>query len=302
MINERLIAELELLKTDLTVISRKLESKSQAVIILHEALEKCEKERDEFKRMAEQVMGRYQLLRKTICQDTPAEVHSVKGLGHLDRRQLASLLVESHEANKGLQQELVEMKVKLSEALGDIKLLRKQLKSPVLGPPITQKTELDEKEKWVLQMEKLTERVNELERELARCCDDKQELVTERDIYRNKCDRLNNELNYILNGDDRKIVDIDTLIMEKRLLSSRLRALEEEKRLAMATLTKYQRMMERKASKTSSVGSDCPFTPCESPNHQTSEPNSEAVPVAAIADPVGKHENPDFVPDRSKEY
>ncbi|KAG5448318.1 Coiled-coil domain-containing protein 149 [Clonorchis sinensis] len=301
MIDERLITELELLKTDLTVISQKLESKSQAVIILHEALEKCEKERDEFKRMAEQVMGRYQLLRKTVCQDTPVEVHSVKGLGHLDRKQLASLLVESHEANKGLQQELVEMKVKLSEALGDIKLLRKQLKSPVFGPPITQKTELDEKEKWVLQMEKLTERVNELERELARCCDDKQELVTERDIYRNKCDRLNNELNYILNGDDRKIVDIDTLIMEKRLLNSRLRALEEEKRLAMATLTKYQRMMERKASKTSSVGSDCPFTPCESPNHQTFEPTSEAIQVAATTDPVGRHENPNFVADRSEE-
>ncbi|TGZ69867.1 hypothetical protein CRM22_003500 [Opisthorchis felineus] len=298
MIDDRLITELELLKTDLTVISQKLESKSQAVIILHEALERCEKERDEFKRMAEQVMGRYQLLRKTVCQDTPVEVHSVKGLGHLDRKQLASLLVESHEANKGLQQELVEMKVKLSEALGDIKLLRKQLKSPVFGPSVTQKTESGEKEKWVLQMEKLTERVNELERELARCCDDKQELVTERDIYRNKCDRLNNELNYILNGDDRKIVDIDTLIMEKRLLNSRLRALEEEKRLAMATLTKYQRMMERKASKTSSVGSDCPFTPYESPNHQT----LEAVQGNAITDPVGRHENPNFVADRSENH
>ncbi|KAA0193363.1 putative leucine-rich repeat LGI family, partial [Fasciolopsis buskii] len=82
--------------------------------------------------------------------------------------------------------------------------------------------------------------VNELERELSRCTDEKHELVTERDVYRNKCDRLNNELNYVLHGDERKIVDIDTLIMEKKYLKCRLQSVEEERNLAMSTLAKYK--------------------------------------------------------------
>lgn len=69
---------------------------------------------------------------------------------------------------------------------------------------------------WILPVNPSSFQVNELERELSRCTDEKHELVTERDVYRNKCDRLNNELNYVLHGDERKIVDIDTLIMEKK--------------------------------------------------------------------------------------
>lgn len=46
--------------------------------------------------------------------------------------------------------------------------------------------------------------------------DEKEELVTERDAYRTKYDRLNTELNYILRGDEKRIVDIDALSMENK--------------------------------------------------------------------------------------
>jgi len=46
--------------------------------------------------------------------------------------------------------------------------------------------------------------------------DEKEELVTERDVFRLKYDRLNQELHYILKGDDRRVLDIDALIMENR--------------------------------------------------------------------------------------
>ncbi|VDQ08103.1 unnamed protein product [Trichobilharzia regenti] len=65
-------------------------------------------------------------------------------------------------------------------------------------------------------------KLSEVKRELSRCLDEKQEIATERDIYRNKCDRLNNELNYILSGDERKIVDIDTLITERNEVIERI--------------------------------------------------------------------------------
>lgn len=47
--------------------------------------------------------------------------------------------------------------------------------------------------------------------------DEKEDLETERDAYKNKYDRLNEELNYILKGDERRVVDIDALIMENKL-------------------------------------------------------------------------------------
>jgi len=48
--------------------------------------------------------------------------------------------------------------------------------------------------------------------------DEKEELVTERDVYRLKYDRLNKELHYILKGDERRVLDIDALIMENRFV------------------------------------------------------------------------------------
>jgi len=46
--------------------------------------------------------------------------------------------------------------------------------------------------------------------------DEKEELVTERDAYKCKVHRLNHELNSLLKGDNKKIVDVDALVMENR--------------------------------------------------------------------------------------
>ena len=40
--------------------------------------------------------------------------------------------------------------------------------------------------------------------------------MTERDVYKNKYERLNTELNYILKGDENRIVNVDTLIMDNK--------------------------------------------------------------------------------------
>jgi len=56
----------------------------------------------------------------------------------------------------------------------------------------------------------------QLERDLQQVMDEKEELVTERDVYRLKYDRLNKELHYILKGDERRVLDVDALIMENR--------------------------------------------------------------------------------------
>ncbi|CAH8443339.1 unnamed protein product [Heterobilharzia americana] len=197
MLEERLHLELENLKTDLTATVQQLDAKTQAVSILNASLEKCQKEKNEFKRMAEQVMNRYQILKRTLADCDNDDEYSNPDMVHLSTKQLS-----------------------------------------------------------------------EVKRELSRCLDEKQEITTERDIYRNKCDRLNNELNYILSGDERKIVDIDTLITESKILKDRIELLEKEKSLALNTITKYKKLLDRKASKNSSVSSESCITPATSPKHQ----------------------------------
>ena len=56
----------------------------------------------------------------------------------------------------------------------------------------------------------------QLERDLQTVLDEKEELVTERDVYKTKHERLNTELHYILKGDENRVVDIDALIMENK--------------------------------------------------------------------------------------
>ena len=55
-----------------------------------------------------------------------------------------------------------------------------------------------------------------MERDLQQLLDEKEEMVTERDVYRHKYERLNTELNYILKGDEKRVLDIDALVMENR--------------------------------------------------------------------------------------
>ena len=56
----------------------------------------------------------------------------------------------------------------------------------------------------------------QLERDLQQVLDEKEEHVTERDAYKSKYERLNAELNYILKGDEKRVVDIDALVMENK--------------------------------------------------------------------------------------
>jgi hypothetical protein len=46
--------------------------------------------------------------------------------------------------------------------------------------------------------------------------DEKEELITERDAYKCKVHRLNHELNAVLKGDSKRLIDIDSLVMENR--------------------------------------------------------------------------------------
>lgn len=69
---------------------------------------------------------------------------------------------------------------------------------------------------------------------------EKEELIIERDAYKTKTERLNTELNFILNGDERRLMDVDSLVGENRYLKERLQHAQEENGIAKAALSKYK--------------------------------------------------------------
>lgn len=81
--------------------------------------------------------------------------------------------------------------------------------------------------------------------------DEKEELVSDRDYYKNKVQRLNQQISYILtnrvqvqDGKDvnptKPIVDLDVIVTENKYLHERITQLQVEKEIVKRTLTKYK--------------------------------------------------------------
>ncbi|CAC5376964.1 Coiled-coil domain-containing protein 149,Coiled-coil domain-containing protein 149-B,Coiled-coil domain-containing protein 149-A [Mytilus coruscus] len=172
-------------------------------------------------------------------------------------KNLGSLLFTCKERNKSLEFEVEDFKQKLHDANGDIKLLREQIARQRVGTSDEginiRHFPAHEREDLVKQLEASREEINQLERDLQQVIDEKEELVIERVAYKSKYDRLNQELNYILKGDEKRIVDIDALSMENKYLQESLKQMAEEKSMAMATVSKYKNLLERRKTKSSSL-------------------------------------------------
>ncbi|CAD5113126.1 DgyrCDS2316 [Dimorphilus gyrociliatus] len=242
-------------ETEPQVLKRKLESKNEALLILSRDLQQCREERDQFKLMAEQIQERYQALKKQLVGVAPQLNFNYNNMEH---QSLARLLCEMKEVNKALQLEADDLKQKLSDSQGDIKLLREQLGRHRVGTADeglnTRHFPAYERQQLVKELEILGDKQKLLERDLQQLLDEKEECVNERDIFKNKYIRLNNELNYILKGDEKRIVDIDALVMDNKYLREKLNQMEEEKSMTQAALSKYRSMLERKKCKTARLG------------------------------------------------
>lgn len=57
----------------------------------------------------------------------------------------------------------------------------------------------------------------ELEHSLKMVSDELQDIKAERTVFKEKAERLNLELNHILGGQEKRIIDVDALCMENKL-------------------------------------------------------------------------------------
>ncbi|KAM8879139.1 coiled-coil domain-containing protein 149-like isoform 2-T2 [Spinachia spinachia] len=244
------------LVNEFLICKRKLESKKEALLILSKELDTCQQERDQYELMANQLRERHQGLKKKYRELIDGD----PSLPPEKRNQvnLAQLLRNSREKSGQLSDEVKELKQRLVEAQGDNKLLRMTITKQRLGDEEvgTRHFPAHEREDLVQQLERAGEHNEVLEQSAKSLTDELQDVRAERDVFQQKAQRLNVEMNHILGNDEIRMLDVDALCMENRYLHERFCQLQEEVNLLKANLVKYKSAL------------DCRKTPkiCGKPN------------------------------------
>uniref|UniRef100_A0A3P8VC86 Coiled-coil domain containing 149a n=1 Tax=Cynoglossus semilaevis TaxID=244447 RepID=A0A3P8VC86_CYNSE len=155
---------------------------------------------------------------------------------------LAQLLRDSREQAKQLAEEVKELTQRLTEAQGDNKLLRMTITRQRLGDEEVGARHFPahEREDLVLQLERAGLQMEEMEHNIKAVTDELQDVKAERNVFREKADRLNVELNHILGNNEARIIDVDALCMENKYLHERFGQLQEEVNLLKSNIMKYK--------------------------------------------------------------
>ncbi|XP_024861332.1 coiled-coil domain-containing protein 149 isoform X1 [Kryptolebias marmoratus] len=228
------------------VCKRKLESKKEALLILSKELDTCQQERDQYKLMANQLRERHQGLKKKYRElidgdpSLPPEKRNQVNLGQLLR--------DSRERMKQLTEEAKDLAQRLAEAQGDNKLLRMTITRQRLGDEEVGARHFPahEREDLVSQLERAGRQMEEMEHTIKALTDELQDVKAERNVFREKANRLNVELNHVLGNHEARIIDVDALCMENRYLHDRLTQLQEEVNLLKSNIMKYKTALERR--------------------------------------------------------
>ncbi|XP_025199573.1 coiled-coil domain-containing protein 149 [Melanaphis sacchari] len=205
---------------DSTALEQKLNSKTAALTVLSEELEKCRIERDHLKIILENKM-----------------LHNTYNRNY--QLNYDKLVNQLREENKKLRLEVEDIRQKLQDAQGDNQVLRtggfvKDCINTIL-------TSSDSKEELVKNLEIIHSKYQQLKLDFGLLLDDKQELITERDGVRNKIRRLNYQLAASLNANKNQLVlDIDSLLLENKYLNERLQLEIAEKEMLRKTNSLYQ--------------------------------------------------------------
>ncbi|XP_060922115.1 coiled-coil domain-containing protein 149-A [Limanda limanda] len=249
------------LVSEFLVCRRKLESKTEALLILSKELDTCQQERDQYKLMANQLRERHQGLKKKYRELIDGD----PSLPPEKRKQvnLAQLLRDSRERAKQLGEEVKELTQRLTEAQGDNKLLRMTITRQRLGDEEVGARHFaaHEREDLVLQLERAGLQLEEMEHHTKALTDELQDVKAERSVFREKADRINVELNHILGNHEARIIDVDALCMENKYLHERFSQLQEEVNLLKSNIMKYKTALERrKNSSTYGKSNSSPLT------------------------------------------
>ncbi|XP_058059369.1 coiled-coil domain-containing protein 149-B [Anopheles bellator] len=247
-------------------LSRKLQSKVEALKILRYELEKCRTERDQFKLMAETIQLRYSAIKNSL--NSP----DFQAAGFGNSSAVSLLVKQTRERSEALTTEVEALKQRLYDLEGDIKVVRARnvelqdtcgklrATNESLLTATGDKTWQSEKSQLIAQLEALRKRNAQLQYDFRSLLDEKEETVTERDAYKCKAHRLNHELNVALRGTNgggqespeqqkQPLLDIDGLILENKYQTEKIVNVENELLLARQAASKYKSMLETNRKK-----------------------------------------------------
>ncbi|CAH4033806.1 coiled-coil domain-containing protein 149 [Pieris brassicae] len=240
-----------------SVLKSKLQSKNDALSIMSKELDKSCMERDKFKTLVEQLK-----CSKIVIKDT---MHVINKYAPTNTISGGEILAKTKEHNNMLKLEVETLRSKLDDANGDILALRKQLqKNRILdnigecksASPVESIYSLLEYEQLVQELEKVQKKCKQMQMDYRATLDEKDELVSDRDYYKNKVQRLNHQISFLLtnrmkpSSDSnmaKPVVDIDALVMENKYLHESITQLQVEKEIMKQTLNKYKTLLDSRS-------------------------------------------------------
>ena len=192
--------KIETQKGENKILRQKLQSKSEALIILSQELDKVRNECEDYRDLTHRLQTQWSLLSSDLGGPSHVSLFNQTKVSEL------------REENKRLINEREHLRKVLADREDDIKLIRKQwlkekkVQSDCNGSEKT--TEVPSTE-MVRRLEGLQIKYDCLKRDLQSLLDEKVDLVQERDAYKCKVHRLNHSMTALLKSDGYKTLDVD---------------------------------------------------------------------------------------------
>lgn len=245
-----------------SVLKSKLQSKIDALSIMSRELDKSSMERDRYKLLVEQLMST-----KTISLKSYADSSSIAyRLTPTNTISGGEMLAKTQDHNNMLKLEVETLRSKLEETTGDIIVLRKQLQKQQSNDDTYGNKKFstaftytnEDYEQLVNELEKIQKKYQQMQLDYRAALDEKEELISDRNYYKTKAQRLNHHISYILSNSTKMqnnneidrpkpIVDFDALVAENKYLHESITQLQVEKEIVKRTLTKYKTLLDNRS-------------------------------------------------------
>ncbi|XP_046850340.1 coiled-coil domain-containing protein 149-like isoform X2 [Xenia sp. Carnegie-2017] len=253
--------EWAILVGEYNICKKKLESKREALKIMKKEWHSAQRENEIYKNKLNQLqneLDQHKQNEKLLTQErnhkntTPRKSPSSPDLvsSHTSKETLAQLVYEYKLANKALKHDFGELKRLYIQSQEDVQFIRNRMRRQSSSGSHGDETNvIDGKETCIRQLEEYKEQVAKLELDLKSIKDENSDILSEKEHYKEKYERLNMQLNYILGADDKRLFDIDALVLDNGYLKEKLALLEDERNLEKETIKKYEEAFEKKKNK-----------------------------------------------------
>jgi len=251
-----------MLQNEYNICKKKLDSKREGLKILVKQLEQAQIERDVNKNKVSQLQSEINGLKDVLGSfwhksDKGDKIIFTES-NDKKIKTLSNLLQFSRDENLHLQNDLSNIRHLYSETQKDNQLLRNTLsthESQKKAGLVNQQG----KEKLIVQLEESNAKIECLDQEVKMMHDQIKELEEERNTFCEKNTRLNTELNYILHNDDKRVVDIDAIVLENQYLKEVVKQYKEEKTMALGTAARYKEALKQRHSSNSNTTKSKPL-------------------------------------------